>query len=89
VLEERKRIYPTKRLLGIAQSIGCYDTALERLTPIVTQLAKATGETVIIGKMQGDIVIYSMSCRAATQCATRRRPATRFRRTPVRSANRR
>lgn len=58
VLEERKRIYPTKRLLGIAQSIGRYDTALERLTPIVTQLAKTTGETVIVGKMQGDIVIY-------------------------------
>ena len=58
VLEERKRIYPTKRLLGIAQSIGRYDTALERLTPIVTQLAKTTGETVIIGKTQGDIVIY-------------------------------
>lgn len=58
VLEERKRIYPTKRLLGIAQSIGRYDTALERLTPIATQLAKTTGETVIIGKMQGDIVIY-------------------------------
>ena len=58
ILEERKRIYPTKRLLGIAQSIGRYDTALEQLTPIVTALAKQTGETVIIGKMQGDIVIY-------------------------------
>lgn len=58
VLEERKRIYPTKRLLGIAQSIGRYDTALEQLTPIVTQLAKTTGETVIVGKTQGDIVIY-------------------------------
>lgn len=58
ILEERKRIYPTKRLLGIAQSIGRYDTALERLTPIVTALARTTGETVIIGKMQGDIVIY-------------------------------
>ena len=58
VLEERKRIYPTKRLLGIAQAIGRYDTVLERLTPIVTHLAKKTGETVIVGKMQGDIVIY-------------------------------
>ena len=58
VLEERKRIYPTKRLLGIAQAIGRYDTTLEQLSPIVTQLAKQTGETVIIGKMQGEIVIY-------------------------------
>lgn len=58
MLEERKRIYPTKRLLGVAQAIGRYDTVLERLTPITTQLAKVTGETVIVGKMQGDIVIY-------------------------------
>ncbi len=58
VLEERKRIYPTKRLLGMAQAIGRYDTVLERLSPIVTHLARQTGETVIVGKMQGDIVIY-------------------------------
>lgn len=58
VLEERKRIYPTKRLLGIAQAIGRYDPVLERLSPIVSSLAKKTGETVIVGKMQGDIVIY-------------------------------
>jgi DNA-binding IclR family transcriptional regulator len=58
VLEERKRIYPTKRLLGIAQAIGRYDTALDQLSPIVTALAKKTGETVVVGKTQGDIVIY-------------------------------
>jgi DNA-binding IclR family transcriptional regulator len=58
VLEERKRIYPTKRLLGIAQAIGRYDPVLERLSPIVNNLARKTGETVIVGKMQGEIVIY-------------------------------
>ncbi len=58
VLEERKRIYPTKRLFGVAHALGRYDTALERLTPIAAGLAKTTGETVIIGKMQGDIVVY-------------------------------
>ena len=58
ISEERKRIYPTKRLLGISQSIGRYDNLLERLTPIAVGLAKTTGETVIIGKMQGGIVIY-------------------------------
>jgi len=58
VLEERKRIYPTRRLLGIAQAIGLHDTALEQLSPIVTNLMKATGETVLVGKMQGDIVVY-------------------------------
>ena len=58
VIEERKRIYPTQRLLGVAQALGRYDTALERLTPIAATLARTTGETVIIGKVQGDIVIY-------------------------------
>ena len=58
VLEERKRIYPTKRLFGMAQAIGRYDTAMEQLSPIVTNLAKKTGETVVVGKMQGEIVIY-------------------------------
>lgn len=58
VLDERKRIYPTKRLAAIAHAIGRYDPVLERLSPIVTSLAKITGETVIVGKMQGDIVIY-------------------------------
>jgi IclR family transcriptional regulator, acetate operon repressor len=58
VLEERKRIYPTKRLLGIAQAIGRYDPVLERLSPVMNNLARKTGETVIVGKMQGEIVIY-------------------------------
>ena len=58
VIEERKRIYPTRRLALIAHGIGRYDPVLDRLTPIATDLARTTGETVIIGKMQGDIVIY-------------------------------
>lgn len=58
VLEERKRIYPTQRLLGVAIALGRYDTALDQLATIAAGLAKTTGETVIIGKMQGDIVIY-------------------------------
>ena len=58
VLEDRKRIYPTRRLEAIAQSIGRYDPVLDRLAPIVAELAHVTGETVIIGKMQGDIVTY-------------------------------
>lgn len=58
VLDERKRIYPTQRLLGIATALGRYDTALEQLTAIAATLARTTGETVIVGKVQGDIVIY-------------------------------
>ena len=83
VLEQRMRIYPTKRLLGIAQAIGRYDTVLERLSPIATNLAKETGETVIVGKMQGDIVIYLDVVPAATRFDIPPRPATRFQPTLV------
>ena len=57
-LEHPKRIYPTKRLAAIAQSIARRDPVFEKLSPILARLAKATGETVIVGKMQGDKVIY-------------------------------
>lgn len=58
VLEKRKRIYPTRRLADIAGKIARYDTALERLTPHLAEIVDKTGETVILGKMQGDHVVY-------------------------------
>jgi DNA-binding IclR family transcriptional regulator len=58
VLDQRKRVYPTKRLLTIAQSIAHHDPILERLSPILTCLQKATGETVILGKRQAEWITY-------------------------------
>ena len=58
VLEKRKRIYPTRRLADIASKIARYDTAVERLTPCLAEIVDKTGETVILGKMQGDHVVY-------------------------------
>lgn len=58
VLEKRKRIYPTRRLADIARKIALYDTALERLTPFLAEIVDKTGESVILGKMQGDHVVY-------------------------------
>jgi DNA-binding IclR family transcriptional regulator len=58
VMEGRRLIYPTKRLAGIATALGRFDTALDRLAPIMARLAERTGETVILGKLQGDIVVY-------------------------------
>lgn len=58
VMEGRKRIYPTKRLTVIANALAQHDPVLERLSPVVRQLARETGETVILGKKQGDNVVY-------------------------------
>jgi DNA-binding IclR family transcriptional regulator len=58
VLEQRKWVYPTKRLLQIAQAIALHDPLLETLAPILTQLRDALGETVILGKRQGHAVVY-------------------------------
>jgi DNA-binding IclR family transcriptional regulator len=58
VMEGRRLIYPTKRLAGIAVALGRYDPVLDRLAPIMARLAGRTGETVILGKLQGDIVVY-------------------------------
>lgn len=58
VLEERKRVYPTKRLLQVAESIAGHDPLLESVAPILMDLRDALGETVILGKRQGDGVVY-------------------------------
>ena len=58
ILDHRKRVYPTKRLLTIAQAIARHDPLLEKLTPLLEGLVKATGETVLLGKRQGDRVTY-------------------------------
>jgi IclR family transcriptional regulator, acetate operon repressor len=58
VLDERKRIYPTKRLAALGHAFARHDPVLERVHPILAQLAADTGETAILGKHQGDHVIY-------------------------------
>ena len=58
VLDERKRVYPTKRLLSVALQIAANDPVLERIGPVLLALRQATGETVILGKRQGQKVTY-------------------------------
>jgi DNA-binding IclR family transcriptional regulator len=57
-LGSRKAIYPTRRLLSLAEAIVRHDPVLERAEPTLMQLREVTQETVIIGKRQGDAVIY-------------------------------
>lgn len=58
VLDERKRVYPTKRLLMVAQQIAQNDPVLERVAPVLALLQADTAETVILGKRQGNAVTY-------------------------------
>ena len=58
VLEQKKRVYPTKRLLQVARSIASHDPLLESVSPLLHELRDELGETVILGKRQGDSVVY-------------------------------
>lgn len=54
----RKDVYPTRRLLDVAQRIVTHDPILERMEPMLRELRDGTRETVILGKRQGDAVLY-------------------------------
>lgn len=58
VLDERKLIYPTKRILSIAQLIAENDPVVELALPILTEIQKKSEETLILGKRQGDHIVY-------------------------------
>jgi DNA-binding IclR family transcriptional regulator len=53
-----RRLYPTKRLYGVAQRISDQDPIIEFVAPKLAGLRDATEETVILGKRQGNEVVY-------------------------------
>jgi IclR family transcriptional regulator, acetate operon repressor len=57
-IDAGRSIYPTKRLLQIAEVISANDPVLRRLAPLLADLRDASGETVILGKRQENIVVY-------------------------------
>lgn len=57
-LDNPKRFYPTKRLAKIADTISRADQPLRRITAAVEEVSIATGETVIIGKLQDNTALY-------------------------------
>lgn len=58
VAGRRKDLYPTRRLVDMALKVAAHDPFLERLEPHLLALREATQETVIIGKRQGDQIVY-------------------------------
>ena len=53
-----RRVYPTRRILDVAETIVRNDPLLESAVPVLTRLRDDTGETVILGTMEGDAVVY-------------------------------
>ncbi len=56
--EQTRAIYPTKRLLEIATVISAHDPVLESMVPILEALRDETNETVLLGRRQGEEILY-------------------------------
>ena len=57
-LRPRGPFYPTRRLGHVAEAIGRHDPIAQNIRPLLEALRDATGETVILGKLQGLGVVY-------------------------------
>ncbi|MBO1113015.1 IclR family transcriptional regulator [Bordetella petrii] len=57
-LARPRSLYPTKRMFDVARDIVDKDPFVERMTPVLERLRDTSRETVILGKRQGDAVIY-------------------------------
>jgi len=57
-LTRPRALYPTKRMYDVARDILEKDPFIERTTPVLERLRDASRETVILGKRQGDSVVY-------------------------------
>ena len=57
-LTRPRALYPTRRFFDLARAILDNDPFLERVMPMLERLRDASRETVILGKRQGDAVIY-------------------------------
>jgi len=57
-LTRPRALYPTRRMYDIARDIHEKDPLVERMMALLERLRDASRETVILGKRQGDAVIY-------------------------------
>ena len=64
---ERRMLYPTRRMLDQATSIAACEPHVARLLPIMATLRDETGETVILGRREGNrtnAVVYLHICES-------------------------
>ncbi|MBT3305184.1 MAG: IclR family transcriptional regulator [Alphaproteobacteria bacterium] len=53
-----RQVYPTRRILDVAEAIVRSDPLLEAAAPILARLRDDAGETVILGTREGAAVVY-------------------------------
>jgi IclR family acetate operon transcriptional repressor len=58
ILEDRKLIFPTKRIFAVAELIAKSDPIIEMFKPEMERLLAVTDETIILGKRQGEYITY-------------------------------
>lgn len=77
-IASRHEMYPTRRIFKLAQQIAEHDSISEELQLALENLSKKTGETVVLGKLEKDEVVYidvyesSHSIRYNTEIGQRR-----------------
>jgi DNA-binding IclR family transcriptional regulator len=62
---DKRRYYPTRKLLDLGSLISPHDPVMERLMPHLEALRKRTEETVLIGKREGDEILYVVTIESA------------------------
>jgi IclR family acetate operon transcriptional repressor len=57
-LGPRRGFYPSRKMLDVMSVIAATDPVMDIFEPVLTELRDATRETVVLGKQQGDGVVY-------------------------------
>jgi DNA-binding IclR family transcriptional regulator len=57
-VQPRRQLYPTRRLFEVASAIALGEPWMARIEPALVGLGDQTQETVILGKRQGNRVVY-------------------------------
>lgn len=54
----RRQYYPTRRLFDIGAEIAVHDPIVDRITPILERLRAKTAETILLGRLQINQIVY-------------------------------
>ncbi|WP_231973299.1 IclR family transcriptional regulator [Variovorax sp. HW608] len=57
-LTRPRALYPTRRFFDVTREIHEHDPFMDRVVPLLERLRDASRETIILGKRQGNAVIY-------------------------------
>ncbi|MBV7485840.1 IclR family transcriptional regulator [Bordetella sp. BOR01] len=73
-LTRPRALYPTRRMFDVTRDIVEKDPFVERITPVLERLRDTSRETVILGKRQGNAVVYLQVVESAHSIRYSARP---------------